>query len=73
MDDAEGQARALGKEHHAAGTAPFGPAQYVYWDAGSGLLLTALGITTATTPANFAARLRLLAAYCDALTPGWAL
>jgi len=62
------RARQLGQEHAAAGIAPFGDADYVYQDAGSADLMTALGETRPATEENNPERLAALEAYCDALT-----
>ena len=75
-------ARTLGASHGQAGTTPFGepgrtypPAgtfgnpsytDYVYWDAGSALLLGALGETGEATSENYQPRTAMVAAYCDA-------
>ena len=75
-------ARRLGRRHGRAGTTPYGDPRlasylvagnmykdytaYVYWDAGSGLLMDALGETSETTEANWPDRLKLVSAYCDA-------
>ena len=61
------QAQRLGQQHRAAGIAPFGDADYVFWDAGSARLLNALGVTSPTTGDNAPGRLRVVDAYCDAL------
>jgi hypothetical protein len=59
----------LGYQHRDAETASFSNADYVYWDAGSGRLLSALGIDSPTTSDNVGWRERLVRAYCDALEP----
>jgi hypothetical protein len=63
------QAVQLGCQHRDAETAPFGDADYVYWDEGSSRLLSALGIDSPTTSDNVGWRERLVRAYCDALEP----
>jgi hypothetical protein len=63
------QAVQLGYRHRDAETAPFGNADYVYWDEGSSRLLSALGIDSPTTSDNVGWRERLVRAYCDALEP----
>lgn len=62
-----GQATVLGLQHRAAGTTPFGDTHHVYWDQGSGRLLSALGVTSPTTSDNAGSRQHLVSAYCDAL------
>jgi hypothetical protein len=57
----------LGLQHRAAGTTPFGDAHYVYWDQGSGRLLSALGVTSPATSDNAGWRQHLVGVYCDAL------
>jgi hypothetical protein len=60
------QAQRLGQQHRA-GIAPFGDADYVFWDEGSARLLDALGVTSPTTGDNAPGRFRVVDAYCDAL------
>lgn len=62
-----GQARWLGQQHRSAAATPFGDVEHVYWDEGSARLLSALGITSATTADSTPGRQRLIDAYCDAL------
>ena len=57
----------LGRSHRAEGIQPFGDICYVRWDAGSGDLLAALGITAPTTEENHAEREQIVVAYCGAL------
>ena len=61
------QAQRLGQQHRAAGIAPFGDADYVFWDEGSARLLGALGVTSPTTDDNAPGRFRVVNTYCDAL------
>jgi hypothetical protein len=61
------QAQRLGQQHRAAGIAPFGDADFVFWDAGSARLLGALGVTSPATDDNAPGRFRVADAYCDAL------
>ena len=65
--DLIGQAQRLGRQHRAAGIAPFGAGHCVSWDEGSARLLDALGVTSPTTGDNAPGRFRVAAAYCDAL------
>jgi hypothetical protein len=62
------RARELGRQHAAAGIAPFGGADYVRWDAESADLMTALRETAPTMEGNQPERLAAIEAYCDALT-----
>jgi hypothetical protein len=62
-----GRARWLGQQHRSAAASPFGDVEHIYWDEGSARLLSALGITSATTADNASGRQRLAGAYCDAL------
>jgi hypothetical protein len=61
------RARQLGQQHAAAAIAPFGDAEYVYGDAGSADLMTALGETGPATAQNEPERMAAVEAYCDAL------
>lgn len=61
------RARELGEQHRAAGIAPFGDPDFVYWDEGSAALLAALGITSPATEDNHPEREAIVSAYCDAL------
>jgi hypothetical protein len=62
-----GPARWLGQQHRSAAAFLFGDVEHVYRDEGSARLLSALGITSATTAENAPGRQRLVDAYCDAL------
>lgn len=64
-----GHAYELGHLHRRDGIAPFGDADYVYWDEGSARLLSTLGVTTPTTDENWRERLLVVEAYCNALDP----
>jgi hypothetical protein len=46
------QAQRLGQQHRAARIAPFGDADYAFWDEGSARLPGALGATSLTTGDN---------------------
>jgi hypothetical protein len=74
-------AAALGTEHGRARSMPYAPADgsgpaeayepdgyvsYVFWDAGSALLMDAVGETGDTTDENWAVRTELAQAYCRA-------
>jgi hypothetical protein len=67
QEELAGQARRLGRQHRAAGIAPFGDAGYVRWDAGSARLLAALGEISPTTGSNAPGRYRAVEAYCGEL------
>jgi hypothetical protein len=45
---------------------PEGYVSYVYWDEGSARLMDDLGETSETTDANWAERIELARAYCEA-------
>lgn len=64
------KARQLGQEHAAAGIAPFGDANFVYWDGGSADLMAALGETGSATGENYRRRQLVLEVYCEALDGG---